>query len=129
MAHFLNKLGEMAKTAADKTGDMIEIGKLSAEISSEENGIANLKGKIGDFYWQKYLSAKTAEAEILEWCEAIQAAQERIAATQAEIQLLKGQKTVNAPPVSPQNAISKCPNCGTENGVGTKFCSQCGNKL
>lgn len=127
MANFFDKLGEMAKTAADKTGEMIEIGKLSAEISSAENDIADLMSKIGGFYWEKFLSTKTADTEILAWCEAIQAAQEHIEATRTEIQLLKGQKTTNAPSVAPQNV--KCPNCGEENGVGTKFCSQCGNKL
>lgn len=129
MANFLNKLSEMAKTAADKTGDMIEIGKLNAKISSEEDGITDLKGKIGHFYWEKYLSTKTADAQILEWCEAIQAAQERIEATRTEIQLLKEQKPINSAPIALQDATSKCPACGTENGVGTKFCSQCGNKL
>ena len=129
MANFLNKLGEMAKTAADKTGDMIEIGKLNAKISSEEDGIADLKAKIGHFYWEKYFSTKIADAQILEWCEAIQAAQELIEATRTEIQLLKEQKPINSPPITFQDTASKCPSCGTDNGVGTKFCSQCGNKL
>ena len=40
---FLNKINEFAKTASDKTGDMIEITKLSAKISSEEKNIASIK--------------------------------------------------------------------------------------
>lgn len=129
MANFLNKLSEMAKTAADKTGDMIEIGKLNAKISAEENSITDLKGKIGHFYWEKYFSTKTADAQILEWCETILDAQERIEATRIEIQLLKEEKPINPDPIASPETASKCPACGMDNGVGTKFCSQCGNKL
>lgn len=139
MAGFLNKLGEMAKTAADKTGDMIEISKLNSKISAQEAVIAELKVKIGNFYWEKYASLGAADSEIVAWCEAIQEALKTIQTTQSEIHALKNESSATPPPVAPspadppaspvQEAVLKCPNCGTVNAEGTKFCSECGNKL
>lgn len=123
MANFLNKLGDMAKTAADKTGDMIEIGKLNAKISTEEAAIAKQKEQIGNFYWEQFLSGQEQPATVTEWCQAIRASQEAIDALQAEISTLKGEPPMNTTSAAP------CAACGTVNPPGTKFCGNCGGKL
>ena len=123
MANFLNKLGDMAKTAADKTGDMIEIGKLNAKISTEEAAIAKQKEQIGNFYWEQFLSGQEQPTPVTEWCQAIRASQEAIDALQAEISTLKGEPPMNTASAAP------CAACGTVNPPGTKFCGNCGGKL
>lgn len=123
MANFFDKIGEMAKTAADKTGDMIEIGKLNAKISAEESAIAKQKEQIGHFYWEQFLSGQALPAPVAEWCQAIKASQEAIDALQTEISALKGESPMNAAPTAP------CGACGTVNPLGTKFCGNCGGKL
>lgn len=128
MAKFFDKIGELAKTAADKTGDIIEQNRLGSKISAEEAAITELKAKIGNFYWEKFLTDGTADADILEWCEAIKTARETIVATQAEIQALKEEKPTETAAVQTSAEVS-CPSCKTGNPVGTKFCKECGAKL
>ena len=131
MAKIFDKIGEIAKSAADKTNDMIEQGKLNSKINSEEAIIADLKVKIGNFYWEKFAAGNAPDTEISEWCESIKAAKETIAAAQAEIQALK-EKPAEAPeaPVPEQaTAEGVCPSCKTANLPGTKFCKECGARL
>ena len=123
MTSFFDKIGEMAKTAADKTGDMIEIGKLDAKISAEEETIAKQKEQIGNFYWEQFIAGQEQSAPVAEWCQAIKASQEAIDALQEEISALKGEPPMNTASAAP------CAACGTENPPGTKFCGNCGGKL
>lgn len=127
MANFLDKIGELAKTAADKTNDLIEQNQLKAKITAEEAEITVFKVKIGDFYWNKFITTGTAEAEILDLCEGIKTSQAVIASLQEEINALKGEKPAEAAPAAIAEPL--CPNCGTPNAPGTKFCKECGTKL
>lgn len=121
MANFLNKLGDMAKNAADKTGEMIEIGKLNTKISAEQTKISDLKQKIGNFYYDRFSTEENFPAEVAELCQQINLCEEAIASVQAEICVLKGEPR--------PDDTEKCPSCGVSNSAGTKFCSSCGAKL
>lgn len=121
MANFLNKLGDMAKNAADKTGDMIEIGKLNAKISTEQATIITIKQKIGSYYYEHFDTGGEYPLEVSELCQQIKVCEHAIAEIQGEIAALKGEV--------PGEAESKCPACGAANSLGTKFCGECGAKL
>ena len=90
MANFLNKLGDMAKTAADKTGDMIEIGKLNAKISTEQANISALKQKIGGYYYEHFDVAMDYPTEVFDLCQQIMLCGETITSLQEEITALRG---------------------------------------
>ncbi|MEG1772556.1 MAG: zinc ribbon domain-containing protein [Clostridia bacterium] len=126
MAKFFDKIGELAKTAADKTNNMIEQGRLNSKISAEEATIAGLKERIGNFYSERYSTGAQTETEIHEWCEGIKASQAAIAAIRKEIAALKCEQS--PAPASQAAASVKCPACGAENPCGTKFCGSCGGK-
>lgn len=130
MAKFFDKIGEVAKSAAGKTNDMLELNRLNAKIGAAESSIAKFKEQIGNFYWEKAAAGAQPDAEILEWCGAIQTAEEEIASLREAVAVIKG--GVNPPaqptPSSPV-ALVKCPACGAENPTGTKFCSECGGKF
>lgn len=121
MTNFLNKLGDMAKNAADKGGDVIEISRLNAKISTEQTNIVTVKQKIGDFYYERFGTDIEYPAEVTELCQQIKLCEDTIAALQEEIGVLKGE--------SPSESEGKCPACGASNSLGTKFCGECGAKL
>lgn len=121
MTNFFNKLGDMAKTAADKTGDMIEIGKLNSRISAEQSNISAVKEKIGDYYYNLSLNGGDFPIEVIEMFGQIKACQQEILSLQNEISAVKGE-------AAPDNSC-KCPSCGSVNPQGTKFCSECGGKI
>lgn len=133
MAKFFDKIGEVAKSAADKTNDMLELNRLNAKIGAAESSIAKLKEQIGNFYWEKAAAGAQPDAEIVAWCEAIQTAKEEIASLREAVAAIKGSAQPPAPPVPPTlsapPALMKCPACGAENPTGTKFCSECGGKI
>lgn len=121
MANFFDKIGEIAKTAADKTGDMIEIGKLNSKISTEQANILALKQKIGGYYYEHFDANESLPPEVYELCGQIKQCEEAIISVQKEIGTLKGE--------APTADTVKCPSCGAANAFGTKFCGSCGTKL
>ncbi len=124
MAKFFDKIGEVAKSAADKTNDMLELNRLNAKIGAAESSIAKLKEQIGNFYWEKAAAGAQPDAEIVAWCESIQTAKEEIASLREAVTAIKGGAQPPEPP-----ALMKCPACGAENPTGTQFCSECGGKF
>ncbi|MEG0830308.1 MAG: zinc-ribbon domain-containing protein [Anaerovoracaceae bacterium] len=75
MQDFLNKSVEVAKKtanmAANKAGEMVEIGKLKANISSEKSDIAGLQKRIGKYCYDKYLAGQEFDLAVSEFCSAI----------------------------------------------------------
>lgn len=125
---FFNKLSNMAKSAADKTTDMLEITKINAKINEEQKNIAAIKQELGEYYYQQFTAGMTLEVEPAELCRKIAAANATIEQYQSDI------KTINreneAPVPQPQaTAATKCPSCGTDVAVGKKFCVECGYNM
>ena len=126
---FANKLKNVAKNAADKTGDMIEVSKLNSKISDKKNEIAGCKLQIGEKCWMKYQNGEALEAKVTEICAAIRAETALIEKYQNEIQKIKA--APRSVPVNEATEISDangalCPSCKQPVSAGTKFCSTCG---
>jgi len=85
----LEKLSDFAKNVGDKTSDVIETTKLNSKISSEQNAINAVMKKIGEFYYNKYLEAKTADEGIKELCAEIDGHNAAIDGAKAEIERIK----------------------------------------
>lgn len=129
---FLDKLSSMAKSAMDKTSEMIETGSLNSKITAERGKIAELKQKIGEYYWQRYIENGALDPEPASLCEEIKAHEETIAATQAEIEAKKEAvqaAEAAAAPAATATGSLRCEVCGGVNPEGTKFCQSCGTKL
>lgn len=124
---FLDKLGNLAKSAADKTGDMMETTKLNSKINECKKNIAARKLEIGEHYWAKYENGETLDAEVMEICAAIKAENEAIEEYNREIQKIKAASQpaqANAAAAGP--AAIPCASCGAAVPAGTKFCPECG---
>ncbi len=89
MAGFMDKVGNMAKMAADKTGDMVEIGKLNAKILSQKQSITSVKEEIGGILFEKYKKGEEMAEELIKLCQQIQNIENEIALMQKEIQGIK----------------------------------------
>jgi len=85
----MDKVGIMAKKAADKTGDVVEIGKLNAKILSQQQSISSIKEKIGDRLFERYQQGEVVPEELGELCRQIAEIQLNISSMQAEIQEIK----------------------------------------
>ena len=136
---FLNKLTSLAQNAMDSTKDMLDVNRLNSNISTEKAKIAELKGKIGEYYYTLYASGEVLADEPSGVCMEIKAHEEKIASLEAEIQEKKleaqrASETAKAARTA-QDAQSNatdmfaCPACGAANPLTSKFCKECGSPI
>ena len=93
MQDFLNKAGKVAKStaskAADKAGDIVEIGKIKAKINSVKAEISSTENKIGQYYFDQYMDGVAVDAIVGAMCEEIKAQMELIDELERKIQEVK----------------------------------------
>lgn len=123
---FLDKLGNLAKNAADKTNDMMEISKLNSKIGECRKNIAARKSELGEHYWKKYESGEVLDAEAMELCAAIKAENQAIEELSHEIQRIKAAPPAQTSTADTGIAVISCASCGASVSAGTKFCPECG---
>lgn len=93
MQDFFSKAGKVAKDtaskAADKAGDMVEIGKLKTKISAAKSEISTQKKKIGDYYFEQYMEGAAVDGAVGSMCEAIKEKLDQIEELEKKIQEVK----------------------------------------
>ncbi len=132
---FFNKLENFARNLGDKTSDAIETGKLNAKINTEKSQAADAWKKIGEYYYNLYISGTEIAPEVIEFCEAAKAHLDAAAEAQAEIDRIKAENEAEAraaaevPVTTAAAGVIICTECGAEIPEGRKFCSECGTKV
>ena len=130
---FFDRLSKAAKNVAAKGADTLEITRLNGKIMNEKAAMETVKTKIGDYYWRLFEDGHELDEEVTEMCLEIKDIQESIDMLQGEIdtinQKAKKVEEDETPEEAPMVSGIKCPNCGTLNEIGTKFCRECGTRL
>lgn len=130
----LDKIGEFAKIAANKTEEItktigekaeaaLEIQKLTSLVGKEENKIESTYKKMGKMVWEKSQNCDCLPDEFKEECEAIKASLAAIDDLKFKIANIK------ATAFNGDEPKTTCPNCGAAVGISAKFCSECGSKM
>lgn len=152
---FFNRLGSLARSVSDKTGDMLEISKLNAQIRSNQDDIEELKLQLGDYIWAKFDSGVIMDEKATEICSAIRKSVLDTAACQQEIDSIRAaQEAARAQAEEEAEARSSmrtqsaelfnemrsfasqstavpsiCPLCGAPVSNDSRFCGDCGTRL
>lgn len=108
------KVSNTAKTAARKSGDMIEISKLTKLIAAEEENIRKISLEIGNAVYTSYEEGEEVPLCVKAFCDSIKDSEKKINDTKLKILELKDLKV--------------CPGCGEELEVQIAFCPKCGTK-
>lgn len=130
----LDKIGEFAKIAANKTEEItktigekaeaaLEIQKLTSLVGKEESKIESTYKKMGKMVWEKSQNCDCLPDEFKEECEAIKASLVAIDDLKFKIANIK------ATAFNGDEPKTTCPNCGAAVGISAKFCSECGSKM
>lgn len=130
----LDKIGEFAKIAANKTEEItktigekaeaaLEIQKLTSLVGKEECKIESTYKKMGKMVWEKSQNCDCLPDEFKEECEAIKASLAAIDDLKFKIANIK------ATAFNGDEPKTTCPNCGAAVGISAKFCSECGSKM
>lgn len=67
----LDKINEFAKTAADRTSEVIDTARLKAQIMNDTKSIKELEAKIGEHYYKKFAAGELVDEAVMEYCTAI----------------------------------------------------------
>lgn len=89
MQDLLNKMGKFAEKAADKTGELVETGKLKAQVVAAKNEISTAKKQIGEYYYEKYSKGVELDEAVAEICKDIREKELLIDELEAKIELGK----------------------------------------
>ncbi|MBN7773313.1 hypothetical protein [Clostridium aminobutyricum] len=90
MAGLFEKFGEVAKTAADKTSDAIELARLNSKVAKEEQKIKTLKEEIGDHFLELFKAGALEETFLAEKARAVEECEKEKASYE---EMMKGIKT------------------------------------
>ena len=81
---FLDKLSDIGKSVAQKSGEIAESSKLMMNIKKKEKDIRTLKFEIGKYVYQQYKNGHVFDEKIESLCSDIDAAYTDIANLEAE---------------------------------------------
>jgi hypothetical protein len=81
---FLDKLSDIGKSVAQKSGEIAESSKLAMNIKKKERDIKTIKFQIGKYVYEQYKNGQPVDEKITEFCNTIDAAYEEITALEAE---------------------------------------------
>lgn len=126
----LEKVQDLVKAASDKTSEMIEISRLRAGIAEDRREITGQEAKLGAVYYELYKNGEVLTPDAVNVCADIDKLQSRLA--EKEEALNKINEAIAAKKAAKEsNACEEtaCPECGTPNPSGAKFCSECGAKI
>jgi len=115
MEKFISDLKKTAVSAAQKTGELVEIGKLKIACSNTKCKIDEAFKDLGKALYNAEKEGNDDAELIKHTIEEIDGLYEKLAKQEDELCELKKQK--------------KCPSCGLICDVEALFCSKCGEKF
>ena len=115
MEKFIYDLKKTAVSAAQKTGEFVELGKLKIACSNTKNKIDDAFVVLGKAIYSVEKEGTDEEEKIKQTIVEIDSLYEKLAQQEEELMLLKNQK--------------KCHSCGAMADKDAVFCSRCGEKF
>ncbi len=130
----LNKLGEIVKSAAEKTEELtktlgekaeaaLEIQRLNSQVNKERSKISETHKNIGELLWAKFEEGEEIPEELKEHCSSISDALAKI--NELKITIAK----IKATAFAGEEPKTACPSCGAQVNLSSKFCAECGEKM
>lgn|SRR5690554_2949681 len=114
LENFGKKASDFAHAAAKKSGEIVEVTKMTVNITSEEDKIKKLYTGIGQNIYEEYCKNPNQYPEFSEQFKEIDNHNENIEKLKARILDAKN--------------LRVCQSCGDEISRDTAFCSKCGTK-
>ncbi len=81
---FLDKLSDIGKSVAQKSGEFVETGKITMEIKKKERDAKTLKFELGKYIYQQFKSGHEIDDKVKAICSEIDVVYADIAALEKE---------------------------------------------
>ncbi|MDP3385910.1 MAG: zinc ribbon domain-containing protein [Eubacteriales bacterium] len=126
---FKKGLDKSISIASQKSGELMEAGKLQTQIISLRNDKKNAINELGKITYEM-LKSESFELEVLEgkFKEILQIEKELEDKEDAKNKEDNKNENKSDTPVSEETHVI-CPNCGAVNPESAVFCGKCGTKL
>lgn len=79
---------ETAEKAADKTEELVEVGKLKSQISTARTEISTAKKQIGEYYYEQFGAETELPETVTELCRKIKEQEMIIDELEAKLELV-----------------------------------------
>lgn len=109
------KAKELAKTAGEKTGELVNFGKLKLSVAETERTIRSKYEEIGRLSYGAHTDGANADEAIGVLCEEIDALQQTVVDLTEQMDILRHTR--------------HCASCGKTNPKDADFCQKCGEEL
>lgn len=106
---------ESSAVVAKKSGELIEVSKITVSITSNESKMKDLYSEIGKKICQKHEDGLYIDPELVESCNEVLTLKTSIKEMKQKVNELRNKKV--------------CTNCDTSLPEDTTFCPKCGNKV
>ena len=121
----MDKVNELAQAVGDKANELVEYGRLNAQIYAENGEVETLKKQIGEACFGKYRAGDTLDPELEDLCRQLERHKRSIAEKQRALRQMKGE---DASARQRTSEAGFCPYCGAELVPDASFCPKCGRK-
>ena len=81
---FLDKLSDIGKSVAQKSGELVETGKISMDIKKKERDAKTLKFELGKYIYQQFKSGQEIDDKVRTICSEIDVVYAEIASLEKE---------------------------------------------
>ena len=81
---FLDKLSDIGKSVAQKSGELVETGKISMDIKKKEREAKTLKFELGKYIYQQFKSGQEIDDKVRTICSEIDVVYAEIASLEKE---------------------------------------------
>lgn len=127
----LEKVQDIVKAASDKTSEIIEVSRLKAGIAEERRALTDQMAKLGAIYYELYKNGEVLTPDAVNICMIADKYSTKIEERQAELTRINEANAAKraAKNPAPVSTEQECPECGSKNPEGAKFCFDCGAKL
>lgn len=127
----LEKVQDIVKAASDKTSEIIEVSRLKAGIAEERRALTDQMAKLGAIYYELYKNGEVLTPDAVNICMIADKYSNKIEERQAELTRINEANAAKraAKNPAPVSTEQECPECGSKNPEGAKFCFDCGAKL
>ena len=113
-----------------KTNNFMEENKCKTYISTLESEISDLKLRIGDTVYAKWIKGDEDRTEIEQMLQSIQEKYREIESQKEKIKQLEEQeRQILGGTTASAADVCYCSQCGTQNSANYKFCCKCGAPL
>ena len=125
------KVQDIVKAASDKTSEIIEVSRLKAGIADERRALTDQMAKLGAIYYELYKNGEVLTPDAVNICMIADKYSSKIGERQAELDKINEANAAKraAKNPAPVSTEQECPECGSKNPEGAKFCFDCGAKL